>query len=55
MQLFGVQIVRTRCIVFVLCMMEKKKTEQNQNFCIQFSRMQGEVMELWGYIIHKNS
>ena len=34
---------------------KKKKEEQNRNFRIQFSRVWGEVIELWGYILHKNS
>ena len=34
---------------------KKKKEEQNRNFRVRFSPLSGEVMELWGYIIHKNS
>ena len=34
---------------------KKKKEEQNRNFHVQFSPLSGEVMELWGYVIHKNS
>ena len=59
-QSFGVRMVRLYRIVFELCLMEKKKErkkeeeakeeEQNRNFSIQFSRLSGEVMELWGYI-----
>ena len=33
---------------------EEKEGEQNQNFCVRFSRLR-EVVGLWGYISHKNS
>ena len=32
-----------------------KEEELYQNFCVQFSQLWGEVMGLWGYILHKNS
>ena len=33
----------------------KKKDEQNRNFGVRFSQQSEEVIELWGYILHKNS
>ena len=34
---------------------KKKEEEQNQNFRVRFSQLQGEVMGLWGYVLHKKS
>ena len=33
----------------------EQQQQQNRNFRVWFSRLWGEVMELWGYIWHKNS
>ena len=60
---FGVWIVRIRRILIELYLMEKKKKEkrkneeeeQKRNFHVQFSPLWGEVMGLWGYVLHKNS
>ena len=34
---------------------EEEEEEQDQNFRFCFTRLLGAVMELWGYILRKNS
>ena len=34
---------------------EEEQQQQNQNICIGFCRLWGELMELWKYISHNGS
>ena len=59
-QSFGVRIICIDLILFELCVREKKKKERKKKnkikiFRVRFSWLWGEVMELWGYILHENS
>ena len=34
---------------------KEAEEEQNRHFRVRFSQLLEDVMELWGYILHKNS